>query len=78
MKAKYVVGADIRIRLSQFHDGQTVTPVVTAQQQKFGRVAVQLYWHDASDNTHLRACSTVAKSLRDAEVWIGKQGVRLG
>jgi len=73
------VDHDLTVRLSKFHDGQIVTPVVSAR-IRAGVLKVDLYWYDASDQTRIRpATFSVAhcgpEARREATEWLRGHGV---
>lgn len=70
---------NLRVAISNWHNGQIVVPVVSAKRvrgSQYGTVEVALYWLDRSDNEHLRPASFAGKTA-DAEKFLQSQGVHL-
>lgn len=69
---------NLRVALSNYHNGQTVHPVVkvTSTHTKASICHAEIYWLDESDGEHLRPASFTG-ARRDAEDWLRGQGVHL-
>lgn len=69
-------GPRLDVALSQYHDGQIVTPAVLARRAGRGRARVVLSWWDASDRAYYGA-ECVEDTIASAERWLERRGVRL-
>jgi hypothetical protein len=70
---------EIRVEVSKVHEGQIVTPVVSARRENNG-LRVSVYWYDASDQTHIRPAafergSDTRADRAAADAWLRAQGV---
>lgn len=70
----------LQVAISRFHQGQIVTPTVTATVKGVGRkqaIHVDLYWLDRSDNTRIKPASCDCHTADEAERFLMAQGVHL-
>jgi hypothetical protein len=70
---------EIKVEVSKFHDGQIVTPVVSARREN-NHLRVSVYWYDASDQTHKHPASferpaDTVRARREADAWLREQGI---